>query len=55
MNRNYLPCRWERPLLADIQRKIALAMLTYSSMLRLLGQFFVESRPKLNVLRLLIH
>jgi hypothetical protein len=26
----------------------------YSSMLRLLGQFFVESRPKLNVLRLLI-
>ncbi len=49
---NYSLCRWERPLLPDIQRKNVLAMLTYASMLRLLGHFFVESQPKLAVLRL---
>jgi hypothetical protein len=78
---NYSPCRWERPLFPDIQRKSALPsrmQLTfpgetlvlvkhcptilggafaacgspYSSILRLLGHFFVESQTKLNVLRL---
>ncbi len=50
---NYSPCRGERPLLPAIQRKIVLAMLTIlACMLRLLGQFFVEYQPKLNVLRL---
>ena len=41
----------KRPLLAQIWRKIVLKMLTYASMLRFFGQFFVKSEPKLNVLR----
>lgn len=47
-----LPCRWECPLLPALRRKTALAMLTYLSMLRLLEQFFVEYRTKLDILRL---
>ena len=48
-NRNSLLRGWELPLLPQVERKNALAMLTYLSMLRLLSHFFVQPGQSLDL------